>query len=66
MFDKIRAPVSFIHSFNVKVILKFFFLKMGANPGLFFVYFQSFQTNNTIFSTNQCEKMSKCPSSKLI
>ena len=28
-----------------------------ANPGLFFVYFQSFQTNNTIFTTNICEKM---------
>ena len=33
-----------------------------ANPGLFFVYFLSFQTNNTIFTTNQCEKMSS-PSS---
>ena len=30
-----------------------------AKPGLFFVYFWSFQTNNTIFTTNQCEK---CPS----
>ena len=27
---------------------------------LFFVYFRSFQTNNTTFTTNQCEK---CPSS---
>ena len=27
-----------------------------ANLGLFFVYFWSFQTNNTIFTTNQCEK----------
>ena len=33
-----------------------------ANPGLFIVYFWSFQTNNTIFTTNQCIKMS-CPSS---
>ena len=33
-----------------------------GQPGLFFVYFQSFQTNNIIFTTNQCEKMS-CPSS---
>ena len=39
-----------------------FFFKKWANPGLFFVYFWSFQTNNTIFTTNQCEKMS-CPSS---
>ena len=36
------------------------FLKKWANPGLFFIYFRSFQTNNTIFTTNQCEK---CPSS---
>ena len=36
------------------------FLKW-ANPGLFFVYFRSFQTNIiTIFTTNICEK---CPSS---
>ena len=33
-----------------------------ANPGVFFVYFRSFQTTNSIFTTNQCEKMS-CPSS---
>ena len=37
------------------------FLKKWANPGLFLVYFPSFQTNiDTIFTTNQCEK---CPSS---
>ena len=29
--------------------------KMGQ-PGLFFLYFWSFQTNNTIFATNQCKK----------
>ena len=29
-----------------------------ANLGLFFIYFLSFQTNNTIFTTNQCETMS--------
>ena len=34
--------------------------KQWANPGLFFVYFWSFQVNNTIFTTNQCEK---CPCS---
>ena len=40
-----------------------FFSKKWANPGLFFVYFWSFQTNIvTIFTTKQCEKMS-CPSS---
>ena len=36
---------------------KFFFKKKWANPGLFFVYFWSFETNiDTIFTTNQCEK----------
>ena len=34
------------------------FLIKWANPGLFFVYFRSFQTNITIFKTNICEKMS--------
>ena len=39
-----------------------FFKKMGQ-PGPLFVYFGSFQTNIiTIFTTDQCEKMS-CPSS---
>ena len=37
------------------------FLKKWPNPSLFFIYFRSFQTNNTT-PTNQCEKMSKCPS----
>ena len=32
-----------------------FFLKMGK-PWALFVYFRSFQTNNTILTTNQCEK----------
>ena len=29
-----------------------------GNPGLFFIYFRSFQTYGTIFTTNQSEKMS--------
>ena len=33
---------------------------LWANPGLFFVYFWSFQTKITIFTTKICEK---CPSS---
>ena len=33
-----------------------------ANPGLFFILFRFFQTNNTIIITSQCEKQS-CPSS---
>ena len=36
------------------------FFKKMANPSLFFIYFRSFQTNFTIFTTNKCEK---CPSS---
>ena len=45
----------------VPTLLRHIFLKKWATPGLFFVYFRSFQTNNTIFTTNQCEKTS-CPS----
>ena len=36
------------------------FLKRWVNPGLIFVYFRSFQTNNTTFTTYKCET---CPSS---
>ena len=39
-------------------IYKFFF--KWAIHGLFFIYFGAFQTNNTLFTTNQCDK---CPSS---
>ena len=42
-------------------ICQVFSLKM-AQPQPLFVYFRSFQTNNTIFIINQREKMS-CPSS---
>ena len=38
------------------LIFLFFLKKNWANPGLFFVYFRSFQTNNIIFTTNECEK----------
>ena len=31
-----------------------------ANPGLFFVYFRSFQTNNKISTTNQCPSSIWC------
>ena len=51
-----------IFIFGKICIFFFFFFFKWANLGLFFVYFRSFQTNNTIFTTNQCEKMS-CPSS---
>ena len=34
------------------------FFKKWSNLGLFFIYFRYFQTNNTIFTTNQCAKMS--------
>ena len=36
----------------------------GPTPASFLIYFQSFQPNNTIFTTNQFEKMS-CRSSIL-
>ena len=39
----------------LKIVITFF---KWASPGLFFVYFRSFQTNFTIFTTNTCEKMS--------
>ena len=38
--------------------LPLLFLKKWANPGLFFVYFRSFQTNITIFTAYTCKKMS--------
>ena len=50
-----RAKILILKSF-----LQLFF--KWANPDLFFIYFWSFQTNNTILKTNLCEKMS-CPSS---
>ena len=34
------------------------FLKKVTNPDLFFIYFRFFQTNNTFFTSNQCEQ---CP-----
>ena len=39
------------------------FFKNGPTLASFIVYFRSIQTNNTIFTTNICEK---CPSSKSI
>ena len=52
----------FSASVSLILILSSFIKKM-AQPRPFFVYFWSFQTNNTIFTTNQCEKMFKYPSS---
>ena len=50
-----RGPISFLLLWCIS------FSKKWANPGFFFVYFWSFQTNIiTIFTTNICEK---CPSS---
>ena len=40
--------------FGLHILPKMFF--KWANLGLYFIYFCSFQTNNTIFTTNQCEK----------
>ena len=52
-----NRPRIFVSCRRVK-IKSVFFLKKWANPGLLLVYFWSFQTNNTIVTTNQCEK---CP-----
>ena len=46
-----------------QVKFKSILFKNGPTPAYFFIYFRSFLTNNTIFTTNQCEKMSKCTSS---
>ena len=71
MLDRITQSTSFCELYTLsasqlqvgKGIISLKFFKKWANPGLFFVYFQSFQTNMiTIFTTDQCEKMS-CPSS---
>ena len=51
-----KKPFSYNFS-TIHIFLKW------ANHSLFFVYFRSFQTNNTIFTTNQCEK---CPNVHLV
>ena len=53
-YESISHQTFYIHETQTVANL---FLKEWANPGPFFVYFRSFQTNNTIFTTNQCEKM---------
>ena len=55
-----NAHRSFPRQDEVSIISSFF--KKWANPGLFFIYFWYFQTNNKNFTPNQFEKMS-CPSS---
>ena len=47
--------VIYKHKMFIRLATGFDFFKW-ANPGLFFVYLQSFQTNITIFTTNICEK----------
>ena len=55
---KVNLNVLFVFNvFRSFAILPIFF-KKWANHGLFFVYFWSFQTNITIFTTIICEKMS--------
>ena len=62
-FEFVFQGFSFQSNERMKAeLIKTFFLKKWDKPGLFFIYFQSFQTNKTIFSTNQCVKIS-CPSS---
>ena len=57
-----QQPIRVLYPVVANLTLsKICFFKL-ANPGLFSVYFRSFQTNNIIFTTNKCEKMSS-PSS---
>ena len=59
---------NYIDIFKQNYVLKLFialkwpFFKK-SQPRSLFCSFWSFKTSNTIFTTNQCEKMSKCPSS---
>ena len=57
-FELILAAVKSNNFFSPYVYTQLILFFKWANPGLSFVYFQSFQTNNTIFTTNQCEKLS--------
>ena len=53
-FSAALCLTAFLNRFDSEVN---FFKKKWANPGLFFAYFRSFQTNlNTIFTSIQCEK----------
>ena len=45
-YESISHQTFYIHETQTVANL---FLKEWANPGPFFVYFRSFQTNNTIF-----------------
>ena len=58
---KALFKATFLFKLYIKLWHSFF---EWAKPDLFFVYIWSFQTINTIFTTNQCEEMS-CPSSIL-
>ena len=50
-------PFSFQYTLRLSLYLDHtIFFKKWTDKGLFFVYFRSFETNNTIFTTNQCEK----------
>ena len=49
-------PISLMNRFPLEFFV--FFKKNGPSPASFSFIFGLFQTNNTIFTTNQCEKMS--------
>ena len=57
VFSKTKKLVIKYRFIPVAVIMTQLFFKW-ANPGFFFHSSPSFQTNNTFFTTNQCEKMS--------
>ena len=68
VFNNSFARVAFTRAFYeasccVRGKKKYFF--KWANPDLFFIYFRSFQSNNTSLTTNQCEKMS-CQSNIIV
>ena len=46
----------FQSSIETRMSLLLAFFKKWTNPGLFFIYFQSSKTKNTIFTTIQCKK----------
>ena len=61
IFQNLTLKPVYWKEYKVKKTVDFvFFKKMGQTRPIFF-FFWVFQTNSTIFTTNQCEKMA-CPS----
>ena len=47
----------YLNDFGIVSIHKFNIFKNMGQPRPLFVYFRCFETNNTIFTTNQCENI---------